>query len=155
KMAESWMDAAGRDGIPSAFLVDTTGMIAWIGHPMELKDKVIDDVLAGKYDLKQAIADDKLARENEGKLTSIGMELNKAVQKQDWDGAMAKLDEIEKLLPEGGRSGVDRVRLNILFSKKDYPAAYKLAAKMGDANKDDFQVQNDIAWRIASDPGIE
>ena len=50
-MAETWMDAAGRNGIPSAFLVNTEGKIAWIGHPMELKDSVIDDVLAGKYDM--------------------------------------------------------------------------------------------------------
>jgi hypothetical protein len=42
------MDAAGRNGIPSAFLVDTKGMIAWIGHPMELEAKTIDAALAGK-----------------------------------------------------------------------------------------------------------
>jgi hypothetical protein len=28
--------------------VDTKGAIAWIGHPMELKEEVIEDVLAGK-----------------------------------------------------------------------------------------------------------
>jgi hypothetical protein len=48
QMAKTWMEAAGRDGIPSAFLVDTKGAIAWIGHPMELKEEVIEDVLAGK-----------------------------------------------------------------------------------------------------------
>jgi thiol-disulfide isomerase/thioredoxin len=48
QMAKTWMEAAGRDGIPSAFLVDTKGVIAWIGHPMELKEEVIESVLAGK-----------------------------------------------------------------------------------------------------------
>ncbi len=48
QMAKTWMDAAGRNGIPSAFLVDTKGVIAWIGHPMELKPEVIEQVLAGK-----------------------------------------------------------------------------------------------------------
>src|SRR5438874_238478 len=38
KMAETWMAAAGRNGIPSAFLVDTKGLIAWVGHPMQLKE---------------------------------------------------------------------------------------------------------------------
>jgi thiol-disulfide isomerase/thioredoxin len=47
RMAKTWMEAAGRDGIPSAFLVDTKGLIAWIGHPMELEEKVIEDTLAG------------------------------------------------------------------------------------------------------------
>jgi len=48
QMAKTWMEAAGRDGIPSAFLVDTKGVIAWIGHPMDLKEEVIEGVLSGK-----------------------------------------------------------------------------------------------------------
>ena len=48
QMAKTWMEAAGRDGIPSAFLVNTKGTIAWIGHPMELKEETIEDALAGK-----------------------------------------------------------------------------------------------------------
>ena len=48
QMAETWMEAAGRDGIPSAFLVDAKGKIAWIGHPMQLKEQTIEDALAAK-----------------------------------------------------------------------------------------------------------
>ncbi len=48
KMAETWMAAAGRKGIPSAFLINTKGVVAWIGHPMELTDDAIQDALAGK-----------------------------------------------------------------------------------------------------------
>jgi thiol-disulfide isomerase/thioredoxin len=47
-MAKTWMEAGGRTGIPSAFLVDTQGKIAWIGHPMSLKEQTIETVLAGK-----------------------------------------------------------------------------------------------------------
>ena len=47
-MAKTWMEAAGRNGIPSAFLVDTTGKIAWIGHPMELDEQTIERALAAK-----------------------------------------------------------------------------------------------------------
>lgn len=54
QMAKTWMEAAGRNGIPSAFLVDTKGVIAWIGHPMSLKDEVIEQVLAGTYDVRKA-----------------------------------------------------------------------------------------------------
>jgi thiol-disulfide isomerase/thioredoxin len=57
RMAETWMAAAGRTGIPSAFLVDKQGKIAWIGHPMTLKEDVIEKVLAGNWDLKKAAAD--------------------------------------------------------------------------------------------------
>ena len=48
RMSKTWMEAAGQEGIPTAFLVDTKGVIAWIGHPMELKDSVIESVLSGK-----------------------------------------------------------------------------------------------------------
>jgi thiol-disulfide isomerase/thioredoxin len=58
-MARTWMEAAGRNGIPSAFLVDKKGVIAWIGHPMALKDEVIEQVLAGTYDVRKAAAEQK------------------------------------------------------------------------------------------------
>jgi thiol-disulfide isomerase/thioredoxin len=48
QMSKTWMEAAGQEGIPTAFLVDTKGVIAWIGHPMSLKEQVIENVLSGK-----------------------------------------------------------------------------------------------------------
>ncbi|HZQ47287.1 MAG TPA: redoxin family protein [Verrucomicrobiae bacterium] len=57
KMNETWMLAAERYTIPSAVLVDTHGVIAWIGHPLELKQSVLEDVLDGKYDVAKAAAE--------------------------------------------------------------------------------------------------
>jgi hypothetical protein len=45
-MAKSWLEAAGLDGIPSAFIVDGDGNIAWIGHPMDSMEKALDGVLS-------------------------------------------------------------------------------------------------------------
>ena len=59
QMARTWMEAAGRNGIPSAFLVDTKGVIAWIGHPMQLNEQVIEEVLAGTFDPRKAAAASK------------------------------------------------------------------------------------------------
>ena len=53
QMAKTWMEAAGREGIPSAFLVDTKGIIAWIGHPMELKEQVIEERARGEVPCEQ------------------------------------------------------------------------------------------------------
>lgn len=53
-MAETWMAAAGQDGIPTAFIVNQEGQIAWLGHPLEGMDKVLDKVIEGKYDVKAA-----------------------------------------------------------------------------------------------------
>src|SRR5262249_43890238 len=155
KMAETWMAAAGRNGIPSAFLVDTKGSIAWIGHPMSLEDQVIEDVLAGKFDTKKAAAQYEKDQENEVKMRTAWMEIMKPLQQKDWDTAMAKLDDYEKLLPQKDRAGADMMRFNILVAKKDYPAAYKLAEKFSDEHKDDAELQNELAWRIATDNAIE
>jgi hypothetical protein len=59
QMAKTWLKAAGLTGIPSAFLVDTKGVIAWIGHPMKLQEQVIEDVIAGTYDVRKAAAASK------------------------------------------------------------------------------------------------
>lgn len=56
KMNNAWMEAAGQDGIPTAFIVDQAGVIAWIGNPLNPKfDSIIDDVVSKKYDLKAAV----------------------------------------------------------------------------------------------------
>jgi len=35
----TWGHAAGRNSIPTTFLVDASGKIAWVGHPAELEEK--------------------------------------------------------------------------------------------------------------------
>ncbi len=45
--ADTWMTAAGREGIPCTFVVDKAGKIAYIGHPMYLP-AVLPKVVEGK-----------------------------------------------------------------------------------------------------------
>lgn len=56
-MVETWMTPAGHTGIPVAFLVDRTQRIAWIGHPRNLSDALIEQVLAGTHDVEKAAQD--------------------------------------------------------------------------------------------------
>ncbi|SMP76568.1 AhpC/TSA family protein [Neorhodopirellula lusitana] len=48
-VSEDYMQAAEQNGIPSSFLVGKTGLIEWIGHPMEL-DEPLAEVLADRWD---------------------------------------------------------------------------------------------------------
>jgi len=52
-MANNWMKAAGRNGIPAAFIV-AQGKIAWIGHPMSGLEESLTEIIAGKYDFEKA-----------------------------------------------------------------------------------------------------
>jgi thiol-disulfide isomerase/thioredoxin len=49
--SNAYMKASGQRGIPCSFVVDGTGTIAYIGHPLFL-DAVLDKVIAGKWDVK-------------------------------------------------------------------------------------------------------
>lgn len=155
KMAETWMAAAGQDGIPSAFLVNKQGVIAWIGHPMELKDSVIEAVLDGSFDVKKAAADYEQRRKNEAALRTVWRALGQAVAKEDWAEAEAKLTEAEKLVPEDERDRIELIRFSLTVRKGDFPAAYKLARRLSDTHKDDAQLQNQLAWQILTDRNIK
>ena len=56
-----YMSAFGVSGIPHAFVVDKSGVIAWHGHPMANLEGVLDQILDGTYDLAGA----KLAAQGE------------------------------------------------------------------------------------------
>jgi len=43
-MARTWMRAAGQNGIPTAFIVEKEGRIAWIGHPLSLKESLLEEI---------------------------------------------------------------------------------------------------------------
>ncbi|HEY3243739.1 MAG TPA: TlpA disulfide reductase family protein [Phycisphaerae bacterium] len=50
-----YMQAFGIGGIPTAFIVDKAGKIAWYGSPFDTAlEKILDAVIAGKYDIQAA-----------------------------------------------------------------------------------------------------
>jgi peroxiredoxin len=52
--AVSYMKPAGQRGIPYAFVVGTNGNLLWHGHPQHGMDKVLDQIIAGRYDVERA-----------------------------------------------------------------------------------------------------
>ena len=61
-MARTWLDAAGVTGIPSTFVVDRAGKLAWIGHPDAL-ELVLDELLASTWHVVEGPARIAKARE--------------------------------------------------------------------------------------------
>lgn len=54
KTTKDYMTAFQQNGIPTAFVVDQQGRIAWVGHPMGGLDKALEQIVGGKYDLAAA-----------------------------------------------------------------------------------------------------
>ncbi len=58
-MGLSWIRTfQGNGAIPSAFIIDKQGRVAWIGLPKNL-DKPLAQIIAGKWDITKAAADHK------------------------------------------------------------------------------------------------
>jgi tetratricopeptide (TPR) repeat protein len=101
-MSDNWMKAAGEDGIPSAFLINGEGRIAWIGHPMDGLDKAIDMVLTNGGDMEKARAARTAAKAKEDEQTKARNEMRaklqptlKALQAKNYQEAS---DEADKLI---------------------------------------------------------
>jgi thiol-disulfide isomerase/thioredoxin len=154
-MAATWMTAADQDGIPTTFIVNRQGRIAWIGHPMEMNETLLNDILAGRHDLAKAAKEYEQRRETQQKLMDLSKQLSLNLRQTNWDSAEATVAQIEKLMPAEERDSLGMVRFQILLGRKDYAKAYKLAGSLSEAHPDDAAAQNELAWVIAAQPGLE
>ena len=149
------MTAAAQSGIPTAFLVDTNGVVAWVGHPMTLTDELIEAVLNGTHDVKKAFADFMAAHKEREDWQAAQIPINKfyeALQKKNWEEASASLAEAEKILP---KKRTDSLRVQIPMAKHDYAAVLELVDRLHNSPEGaTAPFLNEIAWRMAIDESI-
>ncbi|QQS07815.1 MAG: redoxin family protein [Phycisphaerales bacterium] len=139
-MDEAYMKAGKRNGIPSAFLVDGSGKIAWIGHPMEL-DFVLPEVAGGTWDPVEGPRKIKAAQE-------AFMNAGQTLQSDAKAGAEAWA-KAEKDYPVMGRMMESRKFMAFLMAEQ-YDEAYATGTKLVDkaiASKN-AQELNQYAWTI-------
>ncbi len=77
----AYMLAAGQMGIPTSFIVNRQGKVAWIGSPFAM-DRVLGEVVAGRYDIEKAKAQ---AAAEERFFRTQYTDLLLAIQTADWD----------------------------------------------------------------------
>lgn len=149
-MAETWMEAAGRNGIPAAFLVGKDGKIAWIGHPGQLKPATIEQVLAGTYDTKKAAAEAEEEESKQAKVNEMGQKLQGQVQNKEWEAAMSTIDQMEKTMGSESKAQFDMFRLSILMEKGDWKEVFSKADSIAETQKDNPALLNQLAWGLAT-----
>lgn len=91
-MGKNWLSAAERNGIPCAFVVNKKGNIAFIGHPMELKDSLLATLLA---EPSTKAADGPLTPAADAAPSAKALELSARAQSEIREG---KLTEAESTL---------------------------------------------------------
>ncbi len=153
-MNTTWMEAAGQNGIPTAFVVNKQGKVAWIGHPMTMTEKLWEDILSDKYDIVKAAADFEKAAGNQQKMQDLSAKLHTAVSGEKWDEANSLVDEMAALDPENTISP-QFTKMNILLAQKKYDEAYKVASALSDAHPEEARLQLTMAWTITTQPGLE
>lgn len=151
-MAKNWMDAAGQQGIPAAFVVNKEGVIAWIGHPAEL-DKPLAEVVANTWDVKAEIVRVKEERVRERKFRAVVAKLQKAQENDDKKGMLAIIDAAVKDDPKMEILLAD-AKFNTLIELNDgeQAAAYGRKLLTG-IYQEDAPHLNELVWNIVDPEG--
>ena len=146
-MGESWMRAAGQDGIPTCFIVDKTGTLAWIGSPFVM-DEPLAQIVKGTWDLKAEIAKAEAEAALQEKLQPILMKANGLSQEGKWDEVLPLLDEAAAL-GAAAEKQVAGWKFYAHVQLKQFDAAYAYAEKAAKGVfKDDYQGLNQLAWMM-------
>jgi len=144
KTNDAFMKAAKQRGIPTSFVVDKEGTIAYIGHPMTL-DMVIDDVVAGKWD----------AKTGGEKIKGIMAEQRAIYEKMEGDpaGALKAMSEFEGKYPKLAK-GMTEMKYMLQVKAGD-AGAKATGTKLVDGliTKKDSQGLNAFAWGIVDPEG--
>ncbi len=95
-IADKWLKAAGRNGIPCAFVV-SKGKVAWIGHPGTLNQEILTSVVEGTFDVAAA---EKAEAKKAAPANYFKEHVMPLMVKKDTAGAIAQLEAMKKEFPD-------------------------------------------------------
>lgn len=116
-MANTWMKASGQKGIPVAFIIDKSGTIAWIGHPLDL-ELVVGDIIQDKS---------PIATSKKIDITNVMLNINTLRQEKRFDDSLSKLDSLIEQNPH--KPHLNRVKFQILL-EADESKAYSFCKEI-------------------------
>ncbi|MER9070591.1 TlpA family protein disulfide reductase [Mesorhizobium sp. M0902] len=150
EMNKFWMKPSFSVGIPTSFVVDRDGHIAFIGHPMRL-DEVLPKVLNGSWrtsdqaksaDTERIARNEPIAREQALK-KPINDKFWAAVKTGDWKTARSAIEEGIALLPDNLNFRLAHAHL-LLHKIQDMwtglPVMRQLVRDAIDKNSEDWMV---------------
>ena len=150
KMSKPWMQAAGQNGIPCAFIVDKDSKVAWIGHPMSM-DKPLEEILAGKWDIAAAQKEFDAEREAEEAQMKLAATMRQAQQSGDYSKA---IEAIRTVLAKNPNDALKMQLFTILAGPAEKQAeAWKIGEEILEANRENAMMLNQLAWTIVDPDG--
>lgn len=140
----AWMQAAGEEGIPAAFVV-VEGKVAFIGHPMNPEfEETLKQVSAGKFDMAAAVKKGAV----KARLKQAQTEAITLIRSGKADEAVKALDKAFEIDPEAEKT-LGALKFQILVFTKKEPEAIAYADKVATTYmKDEPEQLNRLAWNF-------
>ena len=112
-MANTWLKAAKRNGIPTFFLVDQMGKIAFVGDGTEIKklDNYLNKLIHGIFDATSVVKEQK-------NWTELYSQVNHLIKIGDYESALIKIDTLAKVYPD--RKYLFKIRFDALRGIEEY-----------------------------------
>jgi len=147
RMREDWMRAAGQGGIPTAFIVNGEGRVAWIGSPFVI-DEPLSQIVAGTWDIEKAARDYAAEMRSKALTDQLAREISKAKKNRDWASALKTLDDGLRKAPElEANFGIDRYFLLLDLERQSEAATYGRHLVADVIAKNPYAL-NQLAWSI-------
>jgi thiol-disulfide isomerase/thioredoxin len=168
---KDWLEAADVNGIPHAFVV-ADGKVAWMGHPMQLSDEILGDILTGTPLAAAAPVADKVpqrrlskpavpagTKPNDPEMAAAQAKLDalsEAMRSRDWDAAEKALPAAAGVLPaQEGKELRESIEAQIGLARGDPSKFYAQLKRLADEEFDDAEAMNEIAWRLLTMKAFE
>ena len=168
---KDWLEAAGVNGIPHAFVV-ADGKIAWTGHPAQLTAEILGDILTGTplaaaAPIAEKIPQRRLSKPavpagtapNDPEMAAAQAKLDalsEAMRARDWDAAEKALPAAAGVLPkQEGQELRDSIEAQIGLARGKPAKFYAQLQKLADEEFDDPEALNEIAWRLLTMKAFE
>lgn len=147
-----WMNATDRKTIPSVFIINKEGKLAWIGHPNMGMDEALERIVAGAYD---PVEEERLAKEREDKRQRgmrMAVRMQQRVQNKDWESAQEIMSNIVDVDPEMfAPTAVARMRV-LVVEMKDAERANEWANSCAERYDNNAFVLREVAHLINTAP---
>jgi tetratricopeptide (TPR) repeat protein len=149
-MSDTWMRPAGRNSIPSAFIVGKTGKIEWIGHPGQM-DLALGQIVAGNYDMATFAAEETKARAWTTDSRRASIALRSATRSNDASKVMTILNDLTQKHGNNPQAQTMKYRAMLQFAPSQ-GSVFAYGSAIAKKNWDDAQFLNSISWWTVDDP---
>ena len=129
-MAKNWLAAAGQNGIPSAFVVNKSGKIAFIGHPMSLKESLLQTLLDAPSTKAPGPATGSATDAStapSAKASELASRADAELRAGDLDKAEETIAELHESLTDNFRHIGGLMELKLLLARKQDDDALQLS----------------------------